>query len=144
MYKKLLVAIDLSRDSQKVVDAAVRMADSSTSNLHLVHVVEPIAGVYSMEIYTSNINQMEQAALELAEQQLGKIAGEIGIGVDDVSIILGAPAPEIRNLASKLDADVIVIGSHGHSGWKVLLGSTANQLLHGARCDVLTVYVGEE
>lgn len=59
MYKKILVAIDLSKDSQKVVDAAVRMAEIGSSNLHLAHVVEPIADVYSMEIYTANIKQME-------------------------------------------------------------------------------------
>ena len=56
--------------------------------------------------------------------------------------LLGAPAPEIRNLASEIGADAIVMGSHGHSGWKILLGSTAIKVLHGATCDVLTVHVG--
>ncbi|MEX0618943.1 MAG: universal stress protein, partial [Pseudohongiellaceae bacterium] len=58
--------------------------------------------------------------------------------------LLGAPSTEIRNLASEQNADVIVIGSHGHSGWKILLGSTANKVLHGAACDVLTVIVGKD
>ena len=40
-------------------------------------------------------------------------------------------------------ADLIVIGSHGRSGWKLLLGSTANKVLHGSHCDILTVHVGE-
>ncbi len=35
------------------------------------------------------------------------------------------------------------IGSHGRSGWKLLLGSTANKLLHGAHCDILTLRVGD-
>ena len=53
----------------------------------------------------------------------------------------GSPAAEVPNLAMEIEADAIVIGSHGHSGWKALIGSTAMKLLHHARCDVLTVHV---
>ena len=56
--------------------------------------------------------------------------------------MLGEPASKIRELQATYEADAIVIGSHGHSGWKLMLGSTAINLLHGATCDVLTVYVG--
>ena len=41
-------------------------------------------------------------------------------------------------------ADVIVVGSHGRHGLALLLGSTANGVLHGATCDVLAVRVGEQ
>ena len=58
--------------------------------------------------------------------------------------VSGSPAIEIRRLAEEIDADAIVIGSHGRSGWKVMLGSTANKVLHGAKCDVLTVHVEDE
>jgi universal stress protein A len=56
---------------------------------------------------------------------------------------VGSAATEIRALAEERVADLIVIGSHGRSGWKLLLGSTANKVLHGAHCDILTVRVGE-
>ena len=42
-----------------------------------------------------------------------------------------------------IEADVIVIGSHGHSGQRRMLGTTANKLLHGAKSDILTVHAGD-
>ena len=142
MYKKILVALDLSNDSKKVIDTAVRLAGNKVKGLHLVHGVEPVAAAYSMDIYAININELQQEAINLAEKRLEKIGKEIGIGGGQVHSLLGAPAPEIRNLAAEIGADAIVMGSHGHSGWKLLLGSTATKVLHGATCDVLTVHVG--
>lgn len=143
MYHTVLVAIDLSADSKKVIDKAVTLAGSS-SKLHLVHVVEPVAAAYSMDIYAVNVSELQQEAIKFAEQKLEKLGQEIDIDSEHVHTLLGAPGPEIRNLANELGADAIVIGSHGHSGWKILLGSTANKLLHGSTCDVLTVHVGND
>lgn len=143
MYNKILVALDLSNDSKKVIDTAVRMVGKDVSKLHLVHVVEPVAAAYSMDIYAININELQQEAINLAEQRLQKMGAELGIYKSSVHSLLGAPAPEIRSLASEIGADAIIMGSHGHSGWKILLGSTATKVLHGATCDVLTVHVGE-
>ncbi|MEQ8954751.1 MAG: universal stress protein [Gammaproteobacteria bacterium] len=143
MYKKILVAIDLSNDSQKVIDRAKEIAEDN-DKLHLVHVVEPVAAAYSMDIYAVNINELQQEAITFAEQRLEKLAEESGLKKDQVHTLLGAPGPEIRNLAAELTADAIVIGSHGHSGWKILLGSTAIKVLHGSTSDVLTVHVGKE
>ncbi|HJN95825.1 MAG: universal stress protein UspA [Gammaproteobacteria bacterium] len=143
MYNTILVAIDLSNDSQKVIDTAVRMAGDA-SKLHLVHVVEPVAAAYSMDIYAVNISELQQEAINFAEQRLEKIGNDIGVKSGNAHTLLGAPAPEVRNLASEIGADAIVMGSHGHSGWKILLGSTVIKVLHGATCDVLTVHVGQE
>lgn len=144
MYNNIIVAVDLSKDSQKVIDTAVRMAGNDASKLNLVHVVEPVAAAYSMDIYAVNINELQQEAINLAEQRLKKIAGDIGVSPDRAHALLGAPASEIRSMASEIGADAIVMGSHGHSGWKILLGSTAIKVLHGATCDVLTVHVGSD
>lgn len=143
MYNTVLVAVDLSADSSKVIAKAAELAGTS-SKLHLVHVVEPVAAAYSMDIYAVNISELQQEAISFAEEKLNKIGEEIGLGSDHTHTLLGAPAPEVRNLASELNADAIVIGSHGHSGWKILLGSTAIKVLHGATCDVLTVHVGTD
>jgi len=142
MYKKILVAVDISGDAKKVVDTALRMAADDINKIHLVHVVEPVAAAYSMDIYAININEIQQEAMSIAEQMLRKTAEDLGIDNSNQHCLMGAPASEIRNLASEIGADAIVIGSHGHSGWKILLGSTAIKVLHGATCDVLTVHVG--
>lgn len=143
MYKNLLIAIDLSKDSGKVVAAAKRLAGPDTA-LSLVHVVEPIAAAYSMDIYAINVSELQQEAINFAEQRLKEVAAEAGINEEQTHTLLGAPAPEVRNLAVEKGCDALVIGSHGHSGWKLLLGSTANKVLHGATFDVLTVHVGKD
>ena len=142
MYSKILVAIDLSKDTDKVFKAALRMANSEASRLDLVHVVEPIAAAYSMDIYAANVSELQQEAIKFAEERLAALGNEWGLAPGSTHSPLGAPAPEIRALAEEISADAIVIGSHGESGWKILLGSTAIKVLHGAHCDVLTVYVG--
>ena len=141
MYNTVLVAVDLSADSKKVIDTAVRLA-GDTKKLHLVHVVEPVAAAYSMDIYAANVSELQQEAIKFAEERLAALGDEWGLAPGSTHSLLGAPAPEIRALAEEISADAIVIGSHGHSGWKILLGSTAIKVLHGAHCDVLTVYVG--
>ena len=60
---------------------------------------------------------------------------------DAVHFLRGKPAAEIRNLAAELGTDLLVIGSHGHNPIRAVLGSTANAVLHGIHCDVLTVRV---
>lgn len=144
MYDTILVAVDLSKDSLKVLDKAVAAANGDASNIHLVHVVEPVAAAYSMDIYAVNINELQQEAISMAEQKLKEIAKRLNIDEAKVHTLLGAPGPEIRNLANEINVDALVIGSHGHSGWKILLGSTAIKVLHGATCDVLTVHVGDD
>ncbi len=57
-------------------------------------------------------------------------------------MVVGRPGSEIRRQAEENDADLIVIGSHGRHGIQLLLGSTANSVLHGAACDVLAVRIG--
>lgn len=144
MYENILVAVDLSGDTQSVVENALRMAGNDPSKLNLIHVVEPVAGAYSMDIYALNIGELQQEAIAFAQQRVKALGKELGIAEEHTHTLLGSPASEIRSLASEIKADSIVIGSHGHSGWKILLGSTAIKVLHGATCDVLTVYVGDE
>jgi universal stress protein A len=144
MYENILVAIDLSNDTQSIIANALRMAGNDSGKLNLVHVVEPVAGAYSMDIYALNIGELQQEAIAFAEQRVKALSKELGIPAERTHTLLGSPAAEIRSLASEIDADSIVIGSHGHSGWEILLGSTAIKVLHGATCDVLTVYVGSE
>ena len=57
--------------------------------------------------------------------------------------MIGRPESQIHQLAEDVAADLIVVGSHGRQGLALILGSTANGVLHGAHCDVLAVRVGD-
>ncbi|MCV6604433.1 MAG: universal stress protein, partial [Porticoccaceae bacterium] len=54
------------------------------------------------------------------------------------------PAHELHRYAEENQVDLIVVGSHGRHGLALLLGSTANGVIHGAGCDVLAVRIREE
>lgn len=142
-YNKLLVAIDLSNESDKVISRAKRLADGDASKIGLVHVVEPVAAAYPIDAYAIDMSAMQEEAVAAAKKRLADIGVSFGISETNQHAVIGSPASEIRHLAESLECDLIVIGSHGRSGWKLLLGSTANKVLHGANCDILTVHVGE-
>lgn len=142
-YQKILVAIDLSNESIKVIKRAKKLAGGDCGKLHLVHVVEPIAAAYPIDAYAINVSKMQEEAMQIAKDRLADIGNECTIDSAQQHIVVGSAATEIRSMAQELGADLIVIGSHGRSGWKLLLGSTANKVLHGSECDILTVHVGE-
>ena len=144
MYSKVIVAVDLSDETDKVLGRALELVDSQAEKLILVHVVEPVPAVWGMETYAVDPINLQQQILEYGATRLEELASKHGIDSASVHALLGSPAAEIRNLAMSQKADAIVIGSHGNSGWKLMLGSTANKLLHGATCDVLTVHVGDD
>jgi universal stress protein A len=83
----------------------------------------------------------EAKAVERATEWLSDLVSRFDIDADGVNVVLGAPATEIRQLAEKIGADLIVLGTHGRRGLGLMLGSTANGVLHGAPCDVLAVKV---
>ncbi len=143
MYNKIIVANDLSKGSQKLVDAALRLAGNEFHRLHLIHVVEPIAAAYNRGVFAVQAKKLTLEVVIQAKQRLQLVGSQLGIENHRIHIVLGTPATEIRNLANKIAADAIVIGSHGHSGWDVLLGSTASRVLNSVSCDVLTVRINE-
>uniref|UniRef100_UPI0035614A7D universal stress protein n=1 Tax=Zhongshania sp. TaxID=1971902 RepID=UPI0035614A7D len=59
-------------------------------------------------------------------------------------LLSGRPDSQIHELAKTLEVDLVIVGSHGRKGLALLLGSTANGVLHGADCDVLAVRVGSQ
>jgi universal stress protein A len=140
MYNKVIIAVDFSESSQRVIDRALELVDNDHSKVVLAHVVEPIPKIWGMESYATNPDDLQDKILEKTKEMLNELGDKIGI--TERRVMLGGPASKIRELQAGYEADAIVIGSHGHSGWKLMLGSTAINLLHGATCDVLTVYVG--
>ena len=142
-YNHLLVAIDLSNESSRVIERALSLADGDAGKLSLVHVVEPVAAAFPIDAYAINMSKMQEEATTIATERLMDIGREQGIPVERQHVVIGMAAGEIRAKAEELGSDLIVIGSHGRSGWKLLLGSTANKVLHGSHCDILTVRVGD-
>jgi universal stress protein A len=142
-YNNLIVAIDLSNESDKIIARALELSANRVENLTLVHVVEPVAAAYPVDAYAINMTKLQEEAMAIAAHRLADIAQRFGIAASHQEVLVGAAATEVRTKADETNADLIVIGSHGTTGWKLLLGSTANKVLHGATCDIMTVRVGK-
>ena len=139
--KKILVPVDLSEFSIKAVSYATRFAKQLGATLVLLHVVEPVRYPESVLIPPA-MEETNRARLKLARASLAKFATQqvpAGIATETVTR-LGHAFSEIATAAKDLDADLIIIATHGHTGLKHLfLGSTAERVVRLAPCPVLTV-----
>jgi len=81
--------------------------------------------------------------MEGAKRQLAEACAPYKVPPNQQYLERGHAATQILQLAEDKQVDLIVIGSHGRHGWKLLLGSTANAVLHEAKCDVLAVRIPE-
>ncbi len=89
-----------------------------------------------------DLSTIQEQIQDTAKMHLAEFARSLKIPDEDQHLIFGRPETEIHALANQIGADLIVVGSHGRHGLALLLGSTANGVLHGAPCDVLAVRVG--
>tara|TARA_R110000772_G_scaffold35177_6_gene84889 strand:- start:1134 stop:1565 length:432 start_codon:yes stop_codon:yes gene_type:complete len=141
LYKKILVAVDLSQDSAVILDKARSIAKAYDSQLSMVHVIEPIAVGYAIEISSIDVEGLHQEATAQARAALLEMGSNIGIPENRLHTVLGQPAREIKELANEIGADLIIMGNHGRHGWELLFGSISTGVAHGVKCDLLTVHV---
>lgn len=141
-YKRVLVAIDLSDESSEVAERAKGIVAAGASELHIIHVIEPLSFAYGVDI-PMDFSGLQDEIQSQATEQLQRFSEKNNIDHDHQHIVLGRPEVEIHALAEEINADLIVVGSHGRYGLALLMGSTANGVLHGATCDVLAVRVGK-
>jgi len=142
-YRRIMLAVDLTEESNSVAERAVDLARLFAAELHIVHVIEPLSLAYGGDI-PMDLSTVQDQIHEQAKSHLAEFAATLGVPPDRQHLIFGRPESEIQRTAQSVDADVIVVGSHGRHGLALLLGSTANGVLHGATCDVLAVRVGQE
>lgn len=138
-YQHILVAVDLTDECHPVVRRAQALAQASHAKLSLVHIVEPMAMAFGGDV-PMDLSMLQQQQFEQARERLQGFAGIYSeLSADQRHLAYGQPRQEIHRLAEEQGCDLIVVGSHGRHGLALLLGSTANDVLHGAPCDVLAV-----
>jgi universal stress protein A len=145
-YRHILAAVDLSQDSLQVIDRARVEADQHDARLSLLSVIKPLTQVYGgidVAPLAAGGVSFEQQALANATARIAELAKKYRVAATDAHVLLGSPAYEVRAFARSSGADLIVIGTHGRHGLGLLLGSTANGVLHGVDRDVLVVRIGD-
>jgi universal stress protein A len=142
-YRHLLLAVDLTEESGPVADQAGALAKAFGATLSVVHVIEPLSLAYGGDI-PMDLSSVQDQIHEQAKKHLADFCADLEVPEDRQYLIFGRPESEIHRVAKCKEADLVVVGSHGRHGLALLLGSTANGVLHGSPCDVLAVRVGKD
>lgn len=139
--KRLLVATDLSESNIAALRYARLLTEQFRTKLTVMY-SDPIAvpadvfGDVPTLVYASTPEHQARLRLEV-EEHVDPILRGIQY---DVLVTVGSPAATIARAAEEKKAELLVIGTHGHHGWRrALLGSVAEGVLHEVRCPVLTV-----
>lgn len=134
----ILVPIDFSDAADHALDIARSLARDHQAKLVLMTSPPPQPTPPTTEIYIPEIADprlIEECRLRLT--QLSKSITDLPV---EQRLIMGAPAPSIVEAAKDVDADMIVMGTHGRSGlMRMLMGSVAEYVLRHAPCPVLAI-----
>ena len=139
--KRILMATDFSEQAAKAFEAALALAARTQAELHVIHALEvalPLFEPYAVVIPADWIGE----ARRLAQEKLAKAHEAVkGKGLTGTTHLGDVPAAHaIAERAREIGADLVVVGTHGHTGLKhVLLGSVAERTVEYAPCSVWTV-----
>lgn len=141
--KILLVPVDFSAVTEMVIEAALAQAKAFRGRVHLLHVIQPPvvgSGEYALpvEIVEEAVNSNKRIALQKLD---GRLETFRGAGIEcSAATVVGAPDRAILEEAVRVEADCIVMGSHGHGRlYDFLVGSTASGVIKRTKCAVLVI-----
>ncbi|CEE02298.1 MULTISPECIES: universal stress protein [Bacillaceae] len=144
-YKKIIVAIDGSKEAEYAFKEAIKIAKKNDSTLLLVHVID-------LRTFAT-INAYDQSIVERADsyaQELLETYKEeaINAGIENVSIIIEYGSPKVKiskDIAQKYEADLILCGATGlNAVERFLIGSVSEYIVRHAKCDVLVVRTNKQ
>lgn len=136
MFKTIVLALDGSDGSRNAIPFATELAQNDKAAILIAHVEERILGKGGGPLHVDE----EEIKAEIRKQADELSAQGIDTSIQMVDVMLGGPAHAIEEIANKAGADLIVLGTRGHSPVAgLLLGSVTQRLLHIARRPVLAV-----
>jgi universal stress protein A len=137
-YKKLLVLLDLSEDSEQVAIAARNLAAYSNASMVALHVVEfvPVEPLGESLMPTA---QIEDELIKRAREKLSDLVARLALLRTLERVEVGNTKAGILRVADEEQVDLIVLGSRERHGLAILVNFTEDTVLHAAHCDVLAV-----
>lgn len=141
--KRILHATDFSPASEPALEDAIDLAKQNDAELLVVHVIEPVRYVAGEEFGGPELYvRLEEITDQDAQASMKKLIAKVEhFKVKAKSLLLkGVAHAQIVSAAESRKADMIVIGTHGRTGFsKLFMGSVAGRVISTARCPVLTV-----
>ena len=144
-FKRILLAVDFSEDSEFLIKRALELANKYEARLFLIHVVVDLRGHLLERIFMSSLSDdVEEQMIDSAKKQLRQLAERLGIAQTDCIIEVGSPKTGILKTVKEHGIDLIVVGNHGVGGTDILLGSTAYTILHKSPVDVFVIRLPQD
>ncbi len=138
---KILVAVDFSDNSDRALESAIVYAKQFNAHLDIVHAFTlPVSFVspYEIAIPEGFFEEARNGAVAQLDKNL-EVAKAAGVDATS-TLVDGAATNSILEIIKRENIDLLVMGTHGHTGFKhVLLGSVAERTMHRAECSVLVI-----
>jgi nucleotide-binding universal stress UspA family protein len=136
MFENAVVGLDGSGSSDRALAYAAALAKRDGTKVHVVHVVEVLVGRSGGPLHLDEDQRTARIASQVAELKTAGIDAELEVH----GSIPGGPAHVITEAAERIGANLIVVGTRGHTAAVgILVGSVSQRLLHLSRCPVLVV-----
>lgn len=138
----ILVSLDISESTDKVIATASQLASAMSAKLYLIHVTEPEPDFIGYGVGPQIVRDSVSNEFHKEHEQIQKIAEKLrqqGLNTRGL-LIQGSTVDTLLKQAEKRDVKMIVMGSHGRGAvYKMLIGSVSEGVLRGAQCPVLVV-----
>jgi len=141
-FAKILTAIDFSENSECAFEYALTLATQFNAELTIIHVINEPVDLRGFYVPHISFEQLEKEIEESAVKMMDTFcSSKLGSFSNYKTVIAtGIPYDEITAAAARIDASLIVLGTHGRTGLdRILFGSTAERVVRSAGCPVLTV-----
>lgn len=146
--RRIMFPTDFSEPSKEAAQYAMDLAEKFDAELHLFHAVSPIISYSEMSMFATDEGYLSQQELVAAEKQLlERVLDSSWTTKHRVKYktVLGFPVEQILAYAKENEIDLIVLGTHGYSGFAhTLIGSVAEKIVRMSDCPVLTVHRGSK
>ncbi len=139
--KKILVPVDFSENSKKILKSARYMAETFSADLSLIFVVQSFEDYSGFFVPHMPLDQLADEMLIGARKKMADFVedhlGELKV---NAQVVAGDVAEEILGYAEKEQMDLIIMGTHGYKGLeRILFGSIAEQVVKNSPCPTLTI-----
>jgi universal stress protein A len=139
-YSTILLAVDLSEESEKIIEPAKTFTKTFGSKVHVLHTIEPFAFAFGGDI-PFDVVEIQEQLIDHAKQNMQQLIEKTGLEAVGTDVVVGSVNAEVHRKAKEINADLVIVGSHGRHGLALLLGSHASDVIHHAEYDVLAVRI---
>jgi universal stress protein A len=145
LYRRILLAVDLTTDSELIGQHARAVAAAFDAQLFILSVIEPLPAVAPIppEPVEPELVTTMGEMMSAAQERVGKLARTLGVPESRANVVVGSIKDEILGAATAHSVDLIVIGNHEHHGLALFTKPTEDVVVQKARCDVLAVHLTE-